>query len=117
MGKKTAVAIKKAQARKQLDLFDMFQEVEQTGEDFLKRDLRNALKARALKAKLPIQLGTRSLFEDTARGQDAATRAWNFAVGVHYKSGGVPWRLPQLGPETCFVGVSFHHFRTTKRHI
>ena len=95
----------------------MFQEVEQTGEDFLKRDLRNALKARALKAKLPIQLGTRSLFEDTARGQDAATRAWNFAVGVHYKSGGVPWRLPQLGPETCFVGVSFHHFRTTKRHI
>ncbi len=115
--KKTASALKKAQARQQLDLFDMYQEVEQTDEDFLKRDLRHALKARALKAKLPIQLGTRDLFEDTARGQDAATRAWNFSVGIHYKSGGVPWRLPQLGPETCFVGVSFHHFRTTKRHI
>lgn len=115
--KKTAAAIKKAQARKQLDLFDLFQEVEQTDEDFLKRDLRHALKARALKAKLPIQIATRNLLEDTPRGQDPATRAWNFSVGVYYKSGGVPWRLPQTGTETCFVGISFHHFRTTKRHI
>ena len=115
--RRTAAAIKKAQASKQFDLFDLFQEVEQTDEDFLKRDLRHALKARALRAKLPIQIATRNLLEDTARGQDPATRAWNFSVGVYYKSGGVPWRLPQTGPETCFVGVSFHHFRTTKRHI
>ena len=115
--KKTAAAIKKAQARKQLDMFDLFQEVEQTEEDFLKRDLRHALKARALNAKLPIQIATRNLLEDTARGQDAATRAWNFSVGMYYKAGGVPWRLPQTGPETCFVGISFHHFRTTRRHI
>ena len=115
--RRTAAAIKKAQASKQIDLFDLFQEVEQTEEDFLKRDLRHALKAQALKVKLPIQIVTRRLLEDTVRGQDAATRAWNFSVGVYYKSGGVPWRLPQSGPETCFVGISFHHFRTTQRHI
>lgn len=115
--KKAAATLKKSRESKQLDLFDVFQDVEQTDEDFLKRDLRDALKARALKAKLPIQIVTRNLIEDSARGQHPATRAWNFSVGVYYKAGGVPWRLPQVGPETCFVGISFHHFRTNKRHI
>lgn len=115
--RKTAAAIRKRRAGAQLDLFDAFEEVDQTEEDFLKRDLRSALKARALRAKLPIQMVTRNLLEDTARSQDAATRAWNFSVGVYYKAGGVPWRLPQTGPETCFVGISFHHLRTTRRHI
>ena len=115
--RKTAAAIRKAASRRQLDLFDIFQEVEQSDEDFLRRDLRHALKAQALRLKLPIQIATRNLLEDSPRGQDPATRAWNFSVGIHYKSGGVPWRLPQAGPETCFVGISFHHFRTSKRHI
>ena len=48
---------------------------------------------------------------------DPATRAWNFSVDLYYKAGGVPWRLPPTGPDTCFVGVSFHHFRTTKRAV
>ena len=115
--RKAAAAIRKAQSRAQLDLFDLTEEIRETEEDFLKRDLRHALKARALKAKLPIQIVTRNLLEDSARGQDPATRAWNFTVGVYYKAGGVPWRLPQTGPETCFVGISFHHLRTTRRHI
>jgi hypothetical protein len=101
----------------QLDLFDMLEEVEQTPEDFLKRDLRHALKARALRSRLPIQLITDALLDDNARNQDPATRAWNFSVGLYYKAGGVPWRLPPTGPDTCFVGISFHHFRTTQRAI
>jgi hypothetical protein len=115
--RKQALEIRRARSSAQLDLFDVLDEVEQTPEDFLKRDLRNALKARALRNRLPIQLVTNSLLHDTTRSQDPATRAWNFAVGVYYKSGGVPWRLPPTGPETCFVGISFHHFRTTKRAI
>lgn len=102
---------------RQADLFEMLDEVEQTPEDFLRRDLRLALKAKALRNRLPIQLVTDALLEDAARNQDPATRAWNFAVGIYYKSGGVPWRLPSNGPDTCFVGVSFHHFRTTHRAI
>jgi hypothetical protein len=115
--KKRANEIRRARPSGQLDLFDALDEVEQTPGDFLKRDLRLALKARALKNRLPIQLVTDSLLSDTAKSQDPATRAWNFAVGLYYKAGGVPWRLPQTGPETCFVGISFHHVRTTHRAI
>lgn len=101
----------------QLDLFDSLDEVEETPEDFLRRDLRLALKARALRNRLPIQLVTEALLSDAARNQDPATRAWNFSVGLYYKAGGVPWRLPPHGPDTCFVGISFHHLRTTQRAL
>jgi hypothetical protein len=112
-----AKAIERARTSRQLDLFDMLDEIEQTPEDFLKRDLRHALKARALRNRLPIQLVKDALLEDSTRNQDPATRAWNFSVGLYYKAGGVPWRLPPTGPDTCFVGISFHHFRTTHRAI
>jgi len=115
--RKRAKALERTRVNSQLDLFDMLNEVEQTPEDFLKRDLRHALKARALRNRLPIQLVTDALLDDTARNQDPATRAWNFSVGLYYKAGGVPWRLPPTGPDTCFVGISFHHFRTTQRAI
>lgn len=115
--RKRAKEIRRARPSNQLDLFDTLDEVEQTPEDFLKRDLRLALKARALRSRLPIQLVTDALLSDTAKNQDPATRAWNFAVGLYYKAGGVPWRLPPTGPDTCFVGISFHHFRTTQRAI
>jgi hypothetical protein len=38
-------------------------------------------------------------------------------VAIYYKAGGIPWRIKNKGPETCFVGISFHHLRTTKRHL
>lgn len=112
-----AKSLRRGAANGQSDLLDGLDEIEQTPEDILKRDLRLALKARALRNRLPIQLVTDALLHDTSRNQDAATRAWNFAVGLYYKAGGVPWRLPPAGPDTCFVGVSFHHFRTTQRAI
>lgn len=112
-----ARSLRKARGSQQYDLFDVLDEVEQTPEDFLKRDLRHALKARALAKRLPIQIATDNLLHDGARNQDPATRAWNFSVGLYYKAGGVPWRLPPTGPDTCFVGISFHHFRTTRRAI
>lgn len=115
--RKRAKALSRARSSSQLDLFDLLGEVEQTPEDFLKRDFRHALKARALRNRLPIQLVTDNLLNDNMRSQDPATRAWNFAVGLYYKAGGVPWRLPSNGPDTCFVGISFHHFRTTQRAI
>jgi len=115
--KEIAKRIQKRENTGQLDFFDLFDSIDQTQDDFLKRDLRHALKAKALEYKLPIQIVTRTLLEDTAKSQDTATRAWNFSVGAYYKAGGVPWRLPNMGPETCYVGISFHHFRTTQRHI
>jgi hypothetical protein len=80
--RRRAKQLRRINASNQLDLFDVLDEVEETPEDFLKRDLRLALKARALRHRLPIQLVTEALLSDTARNQDPATRAWNFSVGL-----------------------------------
>jgi hypothetical protein len=115
--KMRAKEILKSRSTGQMNMFDQLEQVEQTEDDFLKRDLRNALKARALENGLPIQIATTSVLQDGIKNENPASRAWNFCVGLYYKAGGVPWRLPSGGPETCFVGISFHHFRTVKRHI
>lgn len=89
-------------------------------EDLLFRDFRRALKAAAMNVgtPVPIQLVTPSLYEEGhRRQQDPATRSWNLGVGLFYKVGGIPWRLVTAVDQTCFVGISFHHLRTTKRHF
>jgi hypothetical protein len=90
---------------------------EPTVEDLLYRDFRLALKARAMSARMPIQLLTEHAWDDEKRNEDPATRAWNLGVALFYKSGGIPWRTRPRTEETCFVGVSFHHLRTTHRHV
>lgn len=72
-------------------------------------NLRGGLKARSMRWGVPIQI----LREDTLSGkkpslQDRATRAWNFATALYFKSGGVPWRGHGLGADTCYVGVTFY---------
>ena len=111
-----AEAIRIERAKGQLGLFDEV-EVEETEEDLLFRDFRRALKARAMEMGVPIQLGSDHLFLDGDRNQDASTRAWNSTVALYYKAGGIPWRLHTDGPETCFVGISFYHFESTKRKL
>lgn len=66
---------------------------------------------------MPIQIATNRLFTDFRDNQDPATRAWNMSVALYYKTGGIPWRFKSDGPETCFVGISFHHLRTLQRHF
>jgi hypothetical protein len=87
-------------------------------DDLLTRDFRRALKAAAMSLPnpLPIQLATSNLLLDRRGGQDAATRAWNVSVALFYKAGGIPWRFRADGPETCFVGISFHHLKTKSTH-
>lgn len=105
----------RSESQNQGTLFDEW-EVEETVEDLLFRDFRRALKARAMTYRMPIQIGTTSLFVDDDANQDPATRAWNVCVALFYKAGGIPWRLKTDGPETCFVGVSFHHLKTRRTH-
>jgi hypothetical protein len=83
----------------------------------LYRNFRRALKARAMDIGVPIQIGTDNLFLDSEDNQDPATRAWNVSLALFYKAGGLPWRLASLAPETCYVGISFHHLRTQQRHL
>ena len=100
----------------QTSFFDGWEPEEDPG-DLLTRDFRRALKARAMAHKMPIQIGRDRLFVDSDGSQDPATRAWNMSVALYYKAGGIPWRLKLEGPQTCFVGVSFHHMKTTRRHF
>lgn len=104
----------------QLSLFDAerSESIEEQEEDILTRDFRRALKARAMRYGVPIQIGTDNLFLDTARNQDASIRAWNSSIALYYKAGGIPWRLRREGIETCYVGISFHHLYTThNKHL
>jgi hypothetical protein len=108
----------------QLSLLDLLGQetvegaVEPAAEDMLFRDFRRSLKLAAMSARVPIQIATPHVWEEGRRDQqDAATRAWNLTVGLFYKSGGIPWRVPVGQDESCFVGISFHHLRTTRRHV
>ena len=113
--KKAAEALKKRQASSQIDLFNIV--TEEQPDDLLSRDFRRALKARAMVERLPVQIATSSLVLEGVSNQGPATRAWNSSVGLYYKAGGIPWRMKLDGPETCFVGISFHHVKTREKHL
>ncbi len=76
-------------------------------------NLRRAIKARAMKWKVPIQLLQRgTVLGKKSKGrkgplQEKATRAWNFCTALYYKADGVPWRPTSLAQDTCFVGIDF----------
>lgn len=78
-------------------------------------DFRRALKARTMHLGVPLQLLRERTLEPHGAGQqDAATKAWNFAVALYYKANQtVPWRLPPNPnrPRVCYVGVGFYRSR------
>jgi hypothetical protein len=70
------------------------------------RDFRRAIKASAMKYRIPTQL----LRELTVDGKDPthpSKIAWNFFTGLYFKAGGVPWGPVGLHAGTCYVGVGF----------
>lgn len=93
------------------------EELVEIQDTLLYRDFRRALKARAMDVGTPIQIGTDNLFLDSDGNENPASRAWNVSLALFYKAGGLPWRLKTPAPETCFVGVSFHHLRTRQRNL
>jgi hypothetical protein len=92
-------------------------EIDADTEQMTTRNLRRALKAASMAANTPIQIATKDLWDDEGRNQDAATRAWIVSVALFYKASGIPWRMRTRIKGTCFVGISFHHRRTTQRHF
>lgn len=93
------------------------EEIEAETEQLTRRNFRRALKAASMASNIPIQIATEHLWNDERRNQDAATRAWNVSVALFYKAGGIPWRMRARVDGSCFVGISFHHRRTTQRHF
>lgn len=109
--------LEKAARVGQLTFLDKLYELdEQRQSTLVYRNFRRALKARVMRWKVPIQIAQEHLFEGGTTVQDAATRAWNFCVGMYFKAGGTPWRMTEVEPGTCFVGVSFYHQVTEMSH-
>ncbi len=77
-------------------------------------NLRRALKAKVMKHGIPTQIvwpRTIELTVDSKKSssvQDIATRSWNFVTALYHKAGGSPWRLANISPGTCYVGISFY---------
>ncbi len=109
--------LQKAARSGQLTFLDkLFDVGEQRESKLVYRNFRRALKARVMSGKVPIQIAQPRLFEGGASAQDAATRAWNFSVGMYFKAGGIPWRMVEVELGTCFVGVGFYHHVTEVSH-
>jgi hypothetical protein len=108
--------VARAAADQQIE-FPFDWEPEEAPEDLLRRDFRRALKAVAMSFEIPIQIVRQNALMDLRTNEAPAIRAWNLGTGLYYKAGGIPWRIPVRGPETCFAGITFHHLRTTKREI
>jgi len=100
--------------------FFLFAEIDPSlgieGEEGAHQNLRRGLKAEAMQFGIPTQLvWPATLASANGAGssegrlpQDIATRAWNFTTALYYKAGGIPWRLAEVEPGVCFVGVSFY---------
>jgi hypothetical protein len=88
-------------------------ELKPQAEELLFRNFYRALKARIMSKPnaVPTQVLRRHTYVEEEATQSAATRAWNLAVSLYYKAGNIPWRPSDLTPDTCFVGISFHHLK------
>lgn len=82
-------------------------EVEQT---LAYRNFRRAVKARAMRHNVPIQLVQPHSWAVDKTPQPKPTIAWNFFTALYYKAGGFPWVLDAFHPGECFVGISFHRY-------
>ena len=74
------------------------------------RDFRRALKAEAMKYRIPTQI----LLQNVSEAQPGAKNvdpqsecAWNLFTSLYFKAGGIPWSPTGLPPGTCYVGISF----------
>lgn len=88
-------------------------ELRPQAEELLFRNFYRALKAKVMcdSNPIPIQVIRRHTYVDAEAKQSEATRAWNLATSLYYKSGRIPWRPAGLPNDTCFVGISFHHLK------
>jgi hypothetical protein len=70
-------------------------------------DFRSRVKLLGIYNETPTQL----IKPDTLKREDVQPEreiAWNLAVGLLYKAReGRPWKLAELKPNTCYVGISF----------
>ena len=96
------------------------EELRTQAEDLLFRTFYRALKAKIMTHQnpVPVQVMRRDTFlRPDDEGQSNATRCWNLATSLFYKSGHEPWRPADLASNSCFIGISFHHLKRREGDI
>ncbi|MGE0175251.1 MAG: hypothetical protein AB7T49_20870 [Oligoflexales bacterium] len=88
-------------------------------------NFRNQLKARLLGKQIVTQIIRETTLAPTeftkANGylirtvQDAATIAWNLCTTAYFKSGGKPWKLADIRPGVCYIGLVFKRQRAKEK--
>lgn len=48
--------------------------------------------------------------------QDPATVSWNICTSIYFKSMGSPWRLANVRPGVCYIGIVYKRDETQKSH-
>jgi hypothetical protein len=91
------------------DLLAECQTVEATtAEDGLvQRNFRRALKAVAMRYRLPTQILLQKTTGDEEPDDYPSDIAWDFYTAMYFKAGGFPWGPVGLTPGSCFVGIGF----------
>jgi hypothetical protein len=79
------------------------------------RNLRRALKAVAMKYRLPTQIILEktsnvnlTVVGDDREGDYPSDIAWDFFTAMYFKAGGFPWGPVGLTPGSCYLGVGFY---------
>lgn len=80
-------------------------------------NFHNQLKARLLEKQIVIQIVRETTLAPTEftnkngyqirKVQDAATIAWNLCTTTYFKAGGKPWKLAEIRPSVCYIGLVF----------
>jgi len=94
----------------------------------IKADFRRIIKSAVTQEQnvVPVQILKQSTLEslncamkipnipmEKHRKEDPSTIAWNLSVGIYHKANHFPWRVGNLNPGSCYVGISFFIDQTT----
>lgn len=86
-------------------------------------NFHNQLKARLLDTKAVVQVVRETTLapeqftingRETRRLQDKASVAWNLCTTAYFKASGRPWRLADVRPGVCYVGLVFKLDETSR---
>lgn len=113
-----AVAISESRARLIKTAPTLFGQDEEEAEVYkYAKHFRRQLKARLLKDKIVTQIVRETTLapeeflnlagKPRRRVEDPATIAWKLCTTAFYKAGGKPWRLSDVRPGVCYVGIVF----------
>lgn len=71
------------------------------------RDLRAAIKAKAMDVGMPTQMIQEETLDQERDTDHVSKKAWNLFTALYFKAGGIPWGPAGLPEGSCYVGVTF----------